>query len=63
MTVVLYVIEAIFYGIFGSGSEQKWNKAGVETSVEAQPLKSPVSPNDMEKQSYDATSASTLEAK
>lgn len=61
--MILYVIEAVFYGIFGSGMEQKWNKSGVDSAVEAQPLKSPVSPNDAEKQSYDATNTSTLEAK
>lgn len=63
MTIVLYAIEALFYVLFGSGVEQKWNKAGVDTSVEEQPLKSPASPNDLEKQNYDATNASTLEAK
>lgn len=61
--MILYVIEAVFYAIFGSGVEQKWNKAGADTSVEAQPLKSPGSPNDLEKQNYDATNTSTLEAK
>lgn len=57
------MVEALFYGIFGSGAEQKWNKADENTSVEAQPLKSPGSPNDVEKQNYDATNTSTLEAK
>lgn len=61
--MVLYVLEALAYGIFGSGEEQKWNKARKDASVEAQPLKSPASLNEAEKQGYDATNTSTLEAK
>lgn len=51
VTIVLYIIEIVFYTIFGSGVEQKWNKPDAPESVEAQPLKSPASP----KQGYDTT--------
>ncbi|KAK4874077.1 hypothetical protein RN001_013437 [Aquatica leii] len=42
ITIVLYLIPTIIYGIFGSGDEQKWNKVNVsneEKPSEEQPLR------------------------
>lgn len=38
--MVLYVVEILVYTLFGSGEEQKWNKASVE-GLEIEPLRSP----------------------
>ena len=38
VTIVLYLIASIVYGIFGSGEEQKWNKQD-DTANESQPLR------------------------
>lgn len=63
VTIALYVLEAVMYVIFGSGEQQKWNDPEGEGGAESQPLKSPGSPNSQDKQGYDATRTSTLEAK
>lgn len=51
VTIALYLIEIVFYTIFGSGVEQAWNKPKNPEILEAQPLKSPASP----KQDYETT--------
>ncbi|XP_030764406.1 sialin-like [Sitophilus oryzae] len=44
VTIVLYIVEIVVYMAFGSGEEQKWNRAGQIEVGESQPLKSQISP-------------------
>ncbi|XP_017768986.1 PREDICTED: putative inorganic phosphate cotransporter [Nicrophorus vespilloides] len=50
-TIILYTIEIIVYGLFGSGEQQPWNNTYSHEAVEVQPLKQ----SPTESQNYEST--------